>query len=357
MVSAARHALQLGAGVVLAYAAAAALGLPERFWVVMTVLIVMRVDLGTTLDAGRERVLGTVLGALCGLGGAYAQAQWAEPGGLSLAVVALLAAASAAWAPLRSGAVAALIVLGAQALPGVSPLQAAALRVVQIVLGVLVAVAVVALSARLHTQQRLLQGCARVLERMAALLQHVGQGGAWAGDPGGARSAALRQALAALAWLADSADRQLHRRQRNQARWRRLRGARQRAPAAAHRRVEGTPYRQVVGLTAQLVQHTVALARLARQPLRAPGASQAGDGATAQQARASLAAAAQALQAAAQRLHGGTAPDCTALHAAIRACAQQVPLCTLSGPLQLCAQDLEQLCASPVLPQCGAAPG
>lgn len=346
----AHHALQLGAGVVLAYVVAAALGLPERFWVVLTVLIVLRVDLGTTLDAGRERVLGTVLGALCGLGGAYAQAQWAEPGGLTLAVVALLAAASAVWAPLRSGAVAALIVLGAQALPGVSPLQAAALRVLQILLGVLVAVAVVGVSARLATRQRLLQGCARVLERMAALLRHVGQGGAWASDPSGARSAALRQALAALGGLADSADRQLQRRQRSQARWHRLRRVWQRrAPGAVLHRTEGAPYRRVLGLTAQLVQHAVALARLARQTPLISSAGLAGGGAAAQQAQASLLSAAQALQAAAQRLQGGQVPDCTALHAALQACSQQAPLCTLSGPLQLCAQDLELLCTSPVL--------
>jgi hypothetical protein len=53
-----RPGVQLAAAVALAWAVASALRLPESFWAVMSVLIVMRPSAGSTLDAGWDRVRG-----------------------------------------------------------------------------------------------------------------------------------------------------------------------------------------------------------------------------------------------------------------------------------------------------------
>lgn len=133
-----RQGAQLAATVLLGYGIAAALGLPERFWVVITILIVMRSDAGSAIDAGWDRVRGTAIGASAGLLGVYLHYAGANGTAVTLAIVSMLAFGSAALPMLRSSAVAALIVLSAGELAGHSPLAVALLRVVQIGIGVLV---------------------------------------------------------------------------------------------------------------------------------------------------------------------------------------------------------------------------
>ena len=99
------HGAQVTAAVAMGYLLAMALGLPERFWVVITILIVIRADSGSTMDAGWERVRGTVLGALSGLFGVYLQHLGANATAISLSIISLLAFASAALPLLRSAAV------------------------------------------------------------------------------------------------------------------------------------------------------------------------------------------------------------------------------------------------------------
>lgn len=49
-----------------AYAAYKALGLPQGYWAVFTVMIVMQGSIGGTLGAATERMMGTLAGALVG---------------------------------------------------------------------------------------------------------------------------------------------------------------------------------------------------------------------------------------------------------------------------------------------------
>lgn len=134
-----RHGLQLAAAVAAAYGVSLALGLPEGYWAVMSVLIVSRPDAKATARLGWTRVQATVLGAAAGIAVVWVQPR--IPGArahlpLALALVALLAFASA-WATwLRTAAIAALIVADGGVVAGHSALQVALLRTAEIGVGV-----------------------------------------------------------------------------------------------------------------------------------------------------------------------------------------------------------------------------
>ena len=146
------HGLQLAAAIVAAYGISALLRLPESFWAVMSTLIVMRPSASATLDASRDRIAGTLAGAACGLFGVFLCHLGANALVLTLAIVAVLAFASATVPALRSAAVAVLIVMAAGDLPGHPALQTALLRVAQIVVGVGVATAIAIVSAHKRPQ-------------------------------------------------------------------------------------------------------------------------------------------------------------------------------------------------------------
>jgi uncharacterized membrane protein YccC len=142
------HGLQLAAAIVAAYAISALLRLPESFCAVMSTLIVMRPSAGATKDASRDRIVGTLAGAACGLFGVLLCHLGANALFMTRAIVALLAFASATVPSLRSAAVAALIVMAAGNLPSHPVLQTALLRVAQIAVGVGVATAIAIVTAR-----------------------------------------------------------------------------------------------------------------------------------------------------------------------------------------------------------------
>jgi uncharacterized membrane protein YccC len=241
-----RHGLQLGAAVVLAYFASAAAGLPEQFWAVMSTLIVMRPNTGGTLDAGWDRVSGTMVGVLCGLLGVYFQHLGANMLITTLSIVAALAFASAGAPRLRSAAVAALIILAAGKLAGYTALQAALVRVIQIAIGVGVAMAMALMSSRYRAAARLNAGCASLLRRMANRLQQASEG-AWPteAESEGADKAA-RGALSRLAVLAGNADRE-------------ARLFRRSGPA-----IDARHHRSIARLTSRIFQDTALLHRVLR---------------------------------------------------------------------------------------------
>jgi uncharacterized membrane protein YccC len=57
-----RYGARLAAAVLLSFAVSALLRLPEGFWAVMSALIVVRPDTGSTLGAGWDRVRGALGG-------------------------------------------------------------------------------------------------------------------------------------------------------------------------------------------------------------------------------------------------------------------------------------------------------
>lgn len=240
------HGLQLAAAVVIAYFASAILGLPEHLWAVMTALIVLRPSSGGTWDAGWDRARGTLIGALGGLLGVFLEHHGAPPLATLLATVAVLSFASAASPALRSAPVAALIILGAGDIAGHSALQVAVVRVLQILLGVGVAMAVALASSRYRASTRFKTGSASLLQRLARQVRLAAVHAAPAEAEVEKAGAALRHALDRLSVLAAGADRET-----------RL------------FRTTGAPndprfHRRVAGLTARIVQDAAMLSRVLR---------------------------------------------------------------------------------------------
>lgn len=238
-----RPGVQLAAAVAIAWGVATVLHLPESFWAVMSVLIVMRPSAGSTLDAGWNRVRGTAAGALCGLAGVWMQHHGTPALASTLAVVMLLSFASAAAPGLRSAPVAALIILSAGGIPGQSALQVALLRMAQIGIGVGVALAVSTVVCEYHAGARFDESC-------AALLHGIAKRMAAARQPTDAEAerihAGTRAALGRLAVLAGGAD--------LEARWWRRGGA-----------VARGPYRDKARLAARIFQDAAMLDRVFRQ--------------------------------------------------------------------------------------------
>lgn len=315
------HGAQVAAAVVLGYFLAVALGLPERFWVVITTLIVMRADSGSTLDAGWERVRGTVIGALSGLLGVYLQHLGANATAVTLSIISLLAFASAALPLLRSAAVAALIVLGAGELAGYSAVQVALLRVMQIGLGVGVSVALALLTARFSTAARLKAGCAALLGRLSMQMQTHGMRSRPSEAQVEAAATAVRSALSGLATLAGSADRTFP--------W-------SRSPAIPlHER----HYRRIAALTGRVVQDCALLKRVLNLM----------DNSDAQpSAQEAAHAAGTALRHVASTITGNGPVSLDELRQLTERCAAQASAgsALLAAPLRLLLDDLQQLCAS-----------
>jgi len=297
------------------------LGLPERFWVVITVLIVMRADSGTTLDAGWDRVWGTLVGVLSGLLGVYLQHLGANALVVTLVIISMLAFASAALPLLRSAAVAALIILGAGELAGYSVLQVALLRVLQIGIGVGVSVALAMATSRWSTEARLVAGCASLLGRLSLQLQMHGQRARPTEAQAQVRSAAVRSALAGLETLALSADRP-------------FRGSRSVGEPLHERH-----YRRMAALTGRVVQDSVVLNRvltLLRECHEVPLAQEAASTASA------------ALSSVVGTLTGGGPPSLDALRQLAHndAAPASAGKAMLAAPLRLLLDDLHQLSTS-----------
>ena len=157
-------------GVLVAFAAAAATGLPERFWAVMTALIVMRSAAESTLAAGLDRAVSTALGAICGILGVWLIQLGGDAIAISLAIVALLAFASGMAPALRGAPIGALIVLSSASIAEHAGVGVAVLRLAQVIVGVAAAMAVAVLLAKWRSEHRLRLGCARLLRSAARRL-------------------------------------------------------------------------------------------------------------------------------------------------------------------------------------------
>ncbi|WP_341678005.1 FUSC family protein [Niveibacterium sp. SC-1] len=128
------HGLQVARTLVatlLAFGASRALGLPEPHWAVISVLIVVRPELDG-IDAGRQRLLGTLVGSLLGMAIAWAR-HHGMPDWLALAtVLGGLAPLAASLDAFRAAPMAAVIISSA----GGSALGVGLLRLAEIALGI-----------------------------------------------------------------------------------------------------------------------------------------------------------------------------------------------------------------------------
>ena len=320
------HGVQLAAAVLIGYLCAMAVGLPERFWVVITTLIVMRPDASSTLAAGRERLYGTLVGVLCGLSGVYLTHLGANSLLVTLSFVSVLAFASAAAPMMRGAAVAALIILGAGDLPGYSAMHVALLRMAQIGIGIAVSLAIARVSSKYHAGARLQAGCAALLRRLAAQLQASGRRARPSDAQMDAASAALRNGLSALATLAGNADQK----------------SRLFLPSTAaldKRPLDKRHYRRIVALTGRIAQDAAMLKRvlhIVRQNQAEP------------LALAASGAASAALASVAGVLAANGQPALGALRELAQSCCSaqaNASAVMLAAPLRLLLDDLQQLCA------------
>jgi uncharacterized membrane protein YccC len=173
----ARYGLQLATAIALAWVVSTLLGLPESHWAVMSVLIVSRADAGATLGAGGQRMAATLGGALVGLAGtALAQLHVLSASWLAPALVMGMAVGTADRAGLRSAVITTLIVMTAVGRPGVSPLAVAGLRVMEIAVGVGMAMAIAWLAHRPGATSRPTAVLATLLRDLAAQMAAAAEG-------------------------------------------------------------------------------------------------------------------------------------------------------------------------------------
>ncbi|MBN8746289.1 Fusaric acid resistance protein family protein [Xylophilus ampelinus] len=316
------HAAQLGAAVGLAWGASALLHLPEGFWAVMSALIVLRPTAGATLGAGWDRIRGTLAGTLLGLAGvALRHLHGFDVTATTLVLVGLLAAASALLPWLRSAPITALIVLGSGGLAQHSTLQVAALRAVEIGIGVGVGLLLSFASLWQATAQRFDSACARALRRIADQVRRD-----FAAPPLDAKERergmeTLRTELRALAVLAIGVQREA-----------RIAAWLRRHP------MQGDPVR-MARIAARTLHDASAFARNAA--LRRPDEPH-------EDSAAMAAAVAAALEAAAAQLEGGPTFDETARRAHGRAIASSAQGAAWVQPsMRLLMQDLAALTKPP----------
>ena len=124
----------------LAAGAAWLLGVPEGYWTLITAVVVMQPDLSHTLTAGRDRVLGTLVGAAFGLVLIALRQQGWPTVPLFIAGLIPVALLTALWPALRLAGTTLVVVflIPADGDPYTRPL----FRVLDILIGVLACLAV-----------------------------------------------------------------------------------------------------------------------------------------------------------------------------------------------------------------------
>jgi len=168
-----RQAVRVTVGCVLAFAIDHLFNLPQGYWAVFTVVIVMQGSIGGTLSAAIDRMKGTLLGAA--IGGAAAALRPQTPLGLgeALAVSVALTALSAAVQPtLKVAPVTAVIMLISPSGGHLGPLEAALLRVVEIFIGSAIGVATSVLVLPARSQRVVIEAVQAALVQLALLCEH-----------------------------------------------------------------------------------------------------------------------------------------------------------------------------------------
>lgn len=168
-----RQALRVTVGCIVAFALYHLLNLPQGYWAVFTVVIVMQGSIGGTLAAAIDRMKGTLLGAA--VGGVLAAIRPQTPLGLgeALAVAVPLTALAAALRPeLKVAPVTAVIMLISPSGVSMGPLTAALYRVVEIFIGSVIGVATSVLVFPARSTRVVIERIQAVLTEMANVAEH-----------------------------------------------------------------------------------------------------------------------------------------------------------------------------------------
>lgn len=170
-----RHALRVVIAVVAAFAVVKLAGLPQGWWAVITALLVVQTSVGGSLKAALDRLWGTIAGALYGALVAIIIPHATDIGlGVAIAVAILpLAYLAAVNAIFRVAPVTALIVMLPIYGHSTDPMLSAFDRVLEIIIGNIVALAVtfVVLPTRAHNQLR--EAAAKVASLNADLMDNL----------------------------------------------------------------------------------------------------------------------------------------------------------------------------------------
>ena len=192
----------------LAWLAADALHLPQAHWAVISTLVVVQGTLGTTVRAGRDRVLATAFGAAAGTLASLAHS-WGWP--MPVLLIAALAPAvllASMRRDFRTAPIAAMIVISSIS-SHVSPVGAALLRVAEISLGAVIGIAVSRWLLPVPTQARMRLDTVHLLEQLgdyaAGIARDPGQGPEITEEQAEERAAKIRGYLREAAVIARDA--------------------------------------------------------------------------------------------------------------------------------------------------------
>lgn len=165
-----RHAVRVSVAVGAAFAISAILHLPQGYWSVFTAVIVVQTSIGGTLQATRDRLIGTIVGGLVGAAATYLKSNTLLQEGVVLSLtIAVLAFAAAVRPSLKVAPITAAIVLIGQT-KGMPPLEAAAWRVAEIVIGSLIGLAATLFVFPARAHGSVLEQSAKAMVQIAELL-------------------------------------------------------------------------------------------------------------------------------------------------------------------------------------------
>jgi uncharacterized membrane protein YccC len=138
------HTVRILAACVLAYGTAKLIGLREEYWALVTAVVVTQPGLLETLSASRDRVLGTLIGAVVGLAVIAAGQRGASTLSLFWVAMVPLSILAAIKPSLRMGCVTLIIValVPATGNPFARPFE----RIIEILVGVLASIVVSAVT-------------------------------------------------------------------------------------------------------------------------------------------------------------------------------------------------------------------
>ncbi len=163
------HALRMTASALATFALAAALGLHQGFWAVITALIVTQSSVGGSLKAAWERFIGSVFGAVYGAVVAFVIPHGGNLGRAAALVMAVapLSVLAASSAGFRVAPITAIIVLLGTAGATLGPFGFAADRIFEIGLGCAVAILMSVLIVPARASHAVLEAAAQVARLLA----------------------------------------------------------------------------------------------------------------------------------------------------------------------------------------------
>ena len=172
----ARQTLRVMVGTVIAFAIYHLFNLPQGYWAVFTVVIVMQASIGGTLAASIDRMKGTLLGAVVGGFAAWLHPRTPIGLGAAMTVAVGITAFAAAMRPsLKVAPVTAVIMLISPGGGTLGPVMSAVYRVIEISVGSVIGVLATLLVFPARSTDVVVERVRAVLDLMAGVLEGYAQ--------------------------------------------------------------------------------------------------------------------------------------------------------------------------------------